>query len=125
MEAHWDTGIFLSIRFQTTEKMILIGLDILPDAKLVHSFLKVWIDKEVLTMKIAVQELCRRCGKQTREGKEIEIARKKEEGAKTEPEKKGKVEFSEIRVSPSGSGSGVKRRAEGQPANPDWNNLKY
>ena len=50
--------------------------------------------------------------------KRIEIARKKEEDFKSEPEKKQRIEAPEIRPSISARGSGVKRQAENQPDNP-------
>ena len=50
--------------------------------------------------------------------KRIEIARKKEEDFKSEPEKKQRIEAPEIRPSISASGSGVKRRAEDAPDDP-------
>ena len=50
--------------------------------------------------------------------KRIEIAGKKEEDFKSEPEKKHRVEAPEIRPSISASGSGVKRRAEDAPDDP-------
>ena len=50
--------------------------------------------------------------------KRIEIARKKEEDFKSEPEKKQRVLPPEIRPSISASGSGVKRRAEDAPDDP-------
>ena len=50
--------------------------------------------------------------------KRIEIARKKEEDFKSEPEKKQRIEAPEIRPSISASGSGVKRRAEDPPDDP-------
>ena len=50
--------------------------------------------------------------------KRIEIARKKEEGFKSEPEKKQKVEAPDILPSISARGSGMKRQAENPPDDP-------
>ena len=55
------------------DKMTLISLDIQQDAKLAHSFVKVLINKEFLTMKIAVQELFRGCRKQSMVGEELRL----------------------------------------------------
>ena len=50
--------------------------------------------------------------------KRIEIARKKEEGFKSEPEKKQKVEAPDILPSINARGSGMKRQAENPPDDP-------
>ena len=96
--------------------MTLRSLGIPQDAKLAHLFVKVLIDKEFLTMKIAVQELFRGCRKQCMAGKELQ--ERSEEDFKCEPEKKQRIEAPEIRPSISARGSGVKRQAENQPDNP-------